>query len=100
MKEAAVAAKPRLECWSIRYYLATDEFAKPTGPSKRILAGRVSGHKHLRDGMRVSTSWLMRFDPAARIAQTENTEYELGAPDPTWTTWLEKNGFKPEDFAR
>lgn len=92
--------KPRLEGWSIRYFLATEEFAKPAGPSKRILAGRVSGHPLLRDGMRVATSWLLKFDPELRTAVTENNEYELGAPDSAWVEWLEKNGFVLGDFRR
>lgn len=95
---------PRLENWSV-VMCDSDPYR---APEQRVacLAGTVSGHpgreykEDLEDGKPVRTSRIVMLDPVLRIAATQNTEYELGEPSPTWLKWLSDNGHKLEDYKK
>jgi hypothetical protein len=45
-----------------------------------FLMGRVYGHPTQPDGKIVATSELVKLEPDNKMAETENTIYELGRP--------------------
>ena len=74
--------KTTIENWSV-----VTRFADPyTAPESRttVLQGVVFGHPLLPDGKGVTTSLVLSFDLVGRIAQTKNTTYHLGEPEPQY----------------
>ena len=86
---------PKLEKWSVMI------FSGPyTPPEARVqrLHGTLGGDDRLSpssgeplEGKEVTTSRLVSIDLKARTAQTKNTLYELGTPDPEYAAWVKEN---------
>lgn len=59
-----------------------------------MLVGEVHDHPRFPNGSRVQTSDLKKLDWRTMTADTASgSHYELGAPDPEWIAWLQKNGY-------
>lgn len=54
--------------------------------------------KRFDDGTPVSTSSLQKLDIENKVAQTRNTTYQLGEPLEEFMNWLNKNGYRLEDY--
>ena len=68
--------KARLENWSIVNLVNPfDPFSKE---SPRIILGSVFGHGGFEDGESITTSMVENLDIAAGLAETVNTQYDLG----------------------
>jgi len=62
------------------------------------LCGDVYDHERFKDDTFVNTSRLTTIDIVKKEAQTLNTLYVLGEPDPKFLEYLKKNGYKLEDY--
>jgi hypothetical protein len=81
----------RLENWAVVVWPSHSPYSAPeTLPSR--LTGNVYEHDHLGnplpDGLWVTTSPVVCADYQGKIAETCNTIYRLGSPDPKWAEWL------------
>lgn len=92
---------PRLENWCI---VVDPNFTPYTAPE--LMKLRMSGNIHddekkrFTDGDYITTSSLQEIDLINKIARTKNTIYELGIMSISYQEWLDKNGYKVEDFVR
>ena len=79
---------PRLEEWSTGIYCNTDMYTPPE--HNKCLRGRVYDHPKMPDGSFVKTSPFVCVN--GNIAQTTNTSYELGEPNPDFVQWCKDKG--------
>jgi len=56
------------------------------------LSGKVSGHHKIEDGHEIVTSPIIDINFDENRAETLNTLYTLGEPDPKWLDWCDENG--------
>lgn len=88
---------PKIDGWAIRQPPGIIEDQKYMHPELRnlingcVLTGYVSGHTRLPDGP-ITTSRLVSIDVKKNVAQTNNTTYALGDPDPAFLVWLKSQG--------
>jgi hypothetical protein len=87
---------PKLEKWavvnnSISPYIAPEMI-------RAQLTGIEYGHNRIPDGHFVITSVLEHISVKNRTAQTMNTPYELGEPDPKFVEYVDSIGKKLEDY--
>jgi hypothetical protein len=85
----------RIEEWSTNTY-GKDSYMAPE-LCFICLHGTIYNHPTKPDGSRVRTSRIIKAD--GNIINTENTEYELGKPDPEFIKWLNSQGrtFDPKN---
>lgn len=62
------------------------------------LVGEVHGHPHFSNGHLVTTSRLIKADPAAGWAETLNTTYRLGPMESGFEQYLADNGYRLSDY--
>jgi hypothetical protein len=86
----------RLEKWSV----ITDDSNPFLAPElrKMRLQGEVYDRSDFEDGTFVHTSSIQRLDIKNNLAETRNTEYQLGEPSEDYLKWLESNGKRLEDY--
>lgn len=83
---------PKLEDWGI-----ISEGTDAGFPSElliKMLYGKVEGHTRFEDGKYVRTSRILAIDFDNNIAQTLNTQYELGEMNERFKQILEENNLK------
>ena len=80
--------KARLEDWSILN--PVDPFDPFSTENPRILMGRVFGHGNFEDGGSITTSHIETLDLDTKLAETLNTQYDLGKMDSFFKNFLIK----------
>lgn len=88
---------PRLESWSIVEDL--NPFQAPELQTSRLKGIIYDDElKRFSDGRSVTTSRIVELDLKNKIAQTKNTKYKLGEPNPNYLKWLEENNMTLEQY--
>ena len=87
---------PRLENWSV-CALPPDPYTAPELWTS-VLNGNVYGNKRFNDRTRVNTSSVKEINTITMKAQTRNTLYELGEPDPDFVKYLNEKGYSIHDY--
>lgn len=82
--------KARIEQWSVLNMIDPFDPFKVNTEFPHIVMGKVFGHGGFEDGENIATSQLVAIDPATKLAETQNTMYELGKIDPVFKEFLLK----------
>ena len=81
----------KLEKWSIKLDTDSDYYRAPETRAK-YLSGLTEGHPRKEDGSEVLTSRLLDLNLETGFAETRNTVYQLGSPNPEWVEFLKQQG--------
>lgn len=96
--------KARIDNWAVGTTNVVDEGMRYMHPELRsaiygtFLVGKSKGHPRLPDGLDIKTSRLVGFNIKKRIAETVNTIYTLGNPDPGFVEWLKSKEMTIDDL--
>lgn len=84
----------RIENWKLVGFLESRYIAPED--VKMILVGEVTmaGSKET-----VKTSEVLWFSHTSGIAETKNTLYNLGNPDPSWMQWIQEAGYALDHYS-
>ena len=92
-------AHARIDNWAIGTYWK-DAYKAPE-QRRIVLQGTISRHPvEDSNGEGAVTSAVLWYSSEAGFAETQNTLYVLGTPDPEWVEWLQKEGLTPDSFNR
>lgn len=80
---------PRLENWYVRKLELNHPYKETELLSTSILNGDVYGHERFEDGTFIHTSSIKSINTITNKAQTLNTLYELGKPNPVFNAGVE-----------
>lgn len=80
----------RIEDWSLTDY-PSDGYTPPELRAK-ALCGVVHGHPHKADGEKIRTSVIRHID-GTRVTVASGHVYRLGAIDPQYRAYLDKEGY-------
>lgn len=85
-----------LDQWSVRASGNNGPYTAPEA-MQFILVGMVSGHPQVADGP-LQSSIVVKLDGKGRRAETLNTVYTLGEPEPGFVKFLAAKGKKVDDY--
>ena len=71
-----------------------------THSPRPVLQGRIIGDPRFTDGAVVKTSPLVDLDPEAMLARTRHSIYRLGAINPSFQIWLDRECDGLDRYAR
>jgi hypothetical protein len=80
----------RLENWSI--VNSGNPFTAPE-LIRKLVNAEVYDHPTRPNGDHITTSYIKEYNINDGWVQTKNTRYTLGAIDPSYSEWLEQNGY-------
>jgi len=80
----------RLENWYMGWTSQHNSPYDPPELRQYILSGEVYGHPSFTEGDRVTTSVIKEVK--GKVVETNNTQYELGTPDPEYVKYCKAEG--------